>query len=269
VDNPSLPSARVDAWNPDQYAKFRDERARPFFDLLAMVEPKQGMRAVDLGCGPGELTAVLADRLPESDVLGLDNSPAMIAKARDFQRRGLRFEQGDIAAFADPSGEGYDLIFSNAALHWVRVDHASLLARLAAMLRPGGQLAIQVPANANHPTHRAVAVAAMEEPFRAALRGVDPAPRVLEPEAYADLLWRLGLEERRVRLEVYSHELESRGAAIEWIKGSLLTAYEALLPAPLFAKFVERVRSLFFAEAPDERPYHYAFRRTFFAARKR
>src|SRR5216117_2935146 len=116
-----------DAWDPAQYERFRDERARPFLDLLALVRPRPGMRVVDLGCGTGELTARLHDEVAAG---------------------GLRFEASDIAAFA--AHAAWDLVFSNAALHWVD-DHPALFARLTAALRPGGQLAVQMPANFDHP----------------------------------------------------------------------------------------------------------------------
>src|SRR5512147_1524721 len=97
-------------WNPDQYHKFQAERSAPFDDLLALVEKRPNLKVVDLGCGTGELTRRLADTLPESDVLGLDNSPQMLARAEAYARPGLRFAAGDIQ---DLTGT-WDLIFSHA-----------------------------------------------------------------------------------------------------------------------------------------------------------
>src|SRR5690349_15098037 len=128
----------MDAWQPDTYARFAAERRRPFFDLLDMVSPLPGGRAVDLGCGTGELTRELHLRTGAAETVGLDSSEAMLARAAPFAEGGLRFERTDIAAFSPR--EEFDLVFSNAALHWVP-DHPRLLARLAAALRPGGQLA--------------------------------------------------------------------------------------------------------------------------------
>src|SRR5581483_9549779 len=102
-----------DNWNPAQYERFRDERSQPFFDLLALVEARPQMRVVDLGCGTGEWTRALHQRLSATETLGLDSSAAMLAKTQQFADDGLRFEQGDIAEFA-AAGE-YDLVFSNAA----------------------------------------------------------------------------------------------------------------------------------------------------------
>src|SRR3954452_21827170 len=108
----SSPSAD---WNPEQYARFRNERARPFFDLLDLVQPRPGMRVVDLGCGTGELTRVPHRRLAARETIGIDSSPAMLDKSAAFAGEGLRLEQGDIGAFMGEGG--YDVIFSNAALH--------------------------------------------------------------------------------------------------------------------------------------------------------
>src|ERR1700690_2329494 len=113
-------------WNPDQYERFRDERRQPFFDLLALVRPRPNMRVVDLGCGTGELTRLLHDRLQASATLGLDSSAGMLERSQAFAGDGLRFERGDLTAFA-PS-EPYDLVFSNAALHWAPA-HPELLRR--------------------------------------------------------------------------------------------------------------------------------------------
>jgi SAM-dependent methyltransferase len=112
-------------WNPAQYERFRAERSQPFYDLLALVRPEPAMAVIDLGCGTGELTRVLHERLRAASTVGLDSSETMLAKSAAFAGDGLRFERGDIAAFA---AEGrYDLIFSNAALQWVP-EHVPLLA---------------------------------------------------------------------------------------------------------------------------------------------
>ncbi len=158
-----MPSA-PDTWDPERYAHFSDERARPFFDLLALVTPIPGGRAVDLGCGTGELAAELHRRTGAAETLGIDSSEAMLAKAAAHAGGGLRFERGDIAAFS-PSGP-LDLVFSNAALHWVP-DHPALLARLTRAVKPGGQLAFQVPDNFGHPSHVAAEETAAESPSRA------------------------------------------------------------------------------------------------------
>jgi trans-aconitate 2-methyltransferase len=186
----------VDAWDPGRYERFAAERAAPFHDLLALVRPVPGGRVVDLGCGAGELTATLHRRLEAADTLGLDSSPAMLERAAGLAGDGLRFEPGDIAAFSEG---GWDVVFSNAALHWLP-DHAAVLARLVAGLNPGGQLAVQMPANHDHPSHLVAAEVAGDEPFRSALGGYRRESPVRAPEWYAELLDRLGLADQHVRL---------------------------------------------------------------------
>src|SRR6266542_2258757 len=143
-----LPPPR-DVWNPERYGKFRSERSAPFLDLLALVERGDAPRIVDLGCGAGELTRLAHETLAARETVGLDSSAAMLEKAAAHAGGGLSFRQEDIGAFAEP---GFDVILSNAALHWVP-DHGALLTRLARLLARGGQLAIQVPANEAHPSH--------------------------------------------------------------------------------------------------------------------
>lgn len=257
--------SEIDTWQPDLYARFAAERRKPFFDLADLVSPIPGGRAADLGCGTGELTRELHLRTGAAETLGLDSSEAMLAKAAPLEGGGLRFERGDIAAFAPR--EKYDLVFSNAALHWVP-DHPALLARLAAALKPGGQLAFQVPDNFDHPSHRAAERTAAEEPFASALSGRRHPRAVLAPEAYAEILFRLGLERPLVQLRVYGHPLDSREDVVRWVEGSLLSEYRRRLPPELYARFVERYREVLFTMIPDERPYFFTFRRILVVARR-
>ena len=247
-----------DRWNPEQYGRFAAERRQPFLDLLALIRSIPGGRAVDLGCGTGELTRALHERLGAAETLGIDTSEAMLAKAQNAAGHGLRFERGDIGTF-EPQ-RPFDLVFSNAALHWIS-DHPSLLERLARAVAPHGQLAFQVPANFDHPSHIAAEQTAGEEPFAGALSGAAHPRHVLAPEAYAALLDRQGFAEQTVRLQVYAHRLDSRSEVVEWVKGSLLTDYEKRLPPELFARFLARYRERLFAALPDEHPFFFPFKR--------
>jgi trans-aconitate 2-methyltransferase len=243
-------------WNPAQYERFKDERSRPFFDLLALVKAVPGGRAIDLGCGTGELTRALHERVEASETLGLDSSAEMLARSAAFAGGGLRFVQGGIADFADE--EAWDLIFSNAALHWVD-EHPALLARLTRGLRAGGQLGIQVPANHDHLSHVVARAVAAEEPFRSA--GGLPASPVLLPETYATLLHRLGFGEQSVRLQVYGHRLESRDKVVDWVTGTTLTPLRARLDDAGWALFLDRYREVLLPQLEDTRPYFYTFKR--------
>ena len=245
-------------WNPDQYARFRSERSQPFYDLLALVQRKPGMRVADLGCGTGELTQVVHRELLAGETVGIDSSESMLARSAAFAGDGLRFEHADIQQW--DWQKPFDLVFSNAAMHWLP-DHDALLARLTQALGPDGQLAFQVPANETHPSHAVATEVALEEPFRSALGGFVRESPVLAPEDYAVLLDRLGYAEQHVRLQIYGHHLASSADVIEWTKGTMLTAYEERLPADLYARFLERYRQHLLGVIGDVRPYFYTYRR--------
>jgi trans-aconitate 2-methyltransferase len=263
----------MDTWNPDQYHRFRDERSAPFFDLLALVEPSPAPRVVDLGCGTGELTAQAHATLGARDTVGVDNSPAMLAEARQLHVDGLSFRDGDLAQFADP--DGVDVIISNAALQWVP-GHAEVLTRWRDALAENGQLAVQMPTNADHPSHAVAREVAEEEPFagafaRAVDGGVPPDPvrqNVMAPEYYSRLLDDLGFARQHVRIQVYPHRLASTAEVVEWVKGTSLTRFERGLPPDLYAEFVDRYRARLIEVLGDHAPYLYTFKRILFWARK-
>ena len=228
-----------DTWDPARYEQFKEERTQPFWDLLDLVEPHPGSRAIDLGCGPGELTRELHRHLEAAETVGVDRSEAMLARAEAFAGDGVTFERGDMASWL---GEGrYDVVFSNAALHWLD-DHERVFSLLADMLAPGGQLAVQMPSNFDHSSHVSAREIAAEEPFRSALDGYAGVESVLPPERYAELLDGLGAEAQQVRLQVYGHHLESAESVIEWVRGTMLTDYQRRLGDPLFEDFLARYR---------------------------
>ena len=139
--------------------------------------------------------------------------------------------------------------------------HAVLLEKLRDALKPDGQLAFQVPANHDHPSHLVAAKVAAELPFREALRGYQRVSPVQLPDEYSLLLRHLGFRRQKVQLQVYLHELESRAEVIEWVKGTLLTDYEKRLTPELYGKFLIRYRELLFESLEDEKPYPYFFKR--------
>ncbi len=219
------------------------------------------MRVVDLGCGAGELTAELHRHLVARHTLGVDTSDAMLERSRAFAGDGVRFAKADIATFAEPGA--WDLVFSNAALHWVP-GHEALLARLTACLAPSGQIAVQVPANDDHASHAVAVAVAREPPFAEALGGSARVSPVLAPEAYATLLHRLGYREQHVRLQVYGHLLDGPEGVVEWVKGTLLTDYERRLGPRLFPAFLDRYRERLVARLGDARPYFFTYKRVLF-----
>jgi len=248
-------------WNPTQYERFRDQRSQPFFDLLALVKPKPAMRVVDLGCGTGELTQELHRQLSASTTIGIDSSASMLERAAAVAGGGLTFQRAEIESF--DWGDAYDLVFSNAALQWVP-DNRKVLAHIARSLAPSGQIAIQVPANDDHPSHAIAAEIAAEEPFRTVLGGYQRESYILAPEGYAALLDELGFAEQHVRLQVYPHRLSSRDDVVEWVKGTLLLAYQKRLSPDLFDQFLARFRDRLFQKLPDTRPLFYPFKRILF-----
>ena len=256
-------------WDPTLYHKFQAERSAPFFDLLALVEIRPNLKVVDLGCGTGELTRRLAATLPDSDVTGLDSSQQMLEKASSNSgpgastalRASVRFEQGDQAQL---NGE-WDLIFSNAALQWSE-NHKELIHRLYKCLRPGGQLAVQVPSNHNHISHQLYRETAGEEPFKTVLNGFQRYAPVLSIDEYARLFFECGAENIIVFEKVYAHVLEDSDAVVEWISGTALVPYFERLGEHK-EKFVDALR-LKLRRALPEAPVFYPFRRTLFSARK-
>src|SRR5690606_269773 len=134
--------ANDEQWDPEVYERFKAERDRPAHDLYALLSPAPGGRAVDLGCGAGHLTAALAVHLDAAEVVGLDPAASMLARAEAHASDRIRFACGDLATWGDPD-DPVDVVAANASLQWVP-DHAGVLARWTAALRPGGQLAVQV-----------------------------------------------------------------------------------------------------------------------------
>lgn len=251
-------------WDPAQYERFQAERSQPFFDLMALVRPQSGMRVVDLGCGTGELTRTLHDRLGARETVGLDNAETMLARSSAFAGNGVRFVQAEIAAFAaDPANaQSVDLVVSNAALQWVP-DHEGLLACLTDVVAANGQLAVQVPSNYDHPSHVVAGEIAAEEPFRSTFLadGLAHERPVLAPEEYAALLDRLGYHEQHVRLQVYGHRLRDWSEVVEWVKGTLLTEYRRRLTPDLYDRFVDRYQERLGERLDYASPYFYPFKR--------
>jgi len=213
----SMPS-----WNSQQYLKFAAERTRPCRDLVARIPLVNPARIVDLGCGPGNSTRVLAERWPGAALWGLDSSPEMIAEARQ-SGVAATFELADLRGW-QPQREQYDLLFSNAALQWVP-DHAEVLPRLWEGLAPGGWFAMQVPCDLNAPAHRL----ARELAGSAKWRGKFPASGVREWHVPARGFYYDLLASRAGELDLwqttYLHGLPDHAAIVEWYRGTGLRPY--------------------------------------------
>lgn len=250
-------------WNPTQYEKFREERAAPFFDLVALAQFRPGQRIVDLGCGTGELTARFLDLSPGATVLGLDSSADMLGRA-PHSAPGLRFLQQAIENYVADAAMPPDVLFSHAALQWVD-DHPRLFRRLASYLPVGGQLLVQMPSNHDHPSH-AIVRKLVREP--AWCERLEPALRrspVLGIAEYAELLFAQGFAQPVVLEKVYGHTLPDAEAVLEWVRGTLLVPYLSRLSSDEQSGFLAELARRY-VEAMPERPYYYAFRRILIAA---
>jgi trans-aconitate 2-methyltransferase len=251
------------AWNPKEYAAFEAERLRPATELLARVPRRAPRTIVDLGCGTGTATRLLADRWPEAAVTGVDDSEAMLETARDAVP-GVGWERRRIEQW-QPSAP-LDLLFSNAALHWLD-DHPGLFRRLARQVAPDGCLAVQMPRNFGAPSHVLAQEVAEGGPWREKLRPLLRPDPVAAPEEYYALLRplarRLDLWETR-----YLHVLRGEDPVLAWARGSLLVpllgALEEADRARFEAEYREKVRGAYPPNSRGETLF--PFRRLFLVA---
>jgi trans-aconitate 2-methyltransferase len=228
------------AWNPAQYLEFADARLRPALDLLARIQLDAPRTIVDLGCGTGNVTRLLAARWPQARILGVDNSPAMLREARVATHDDPRctFVAADLAAW-QPDAPA-DLVYSNAVLHWLP-DHAALFARVAAMVAQGGVLAVQMPDNFRAPSHTLIADIARSERWRATLGGI-----VREPPVAAAADYFAWLAPRMANVDIwltdYLQVLDARKdgehPVAAWTKGTWLVPFLEALGEPDRAAFL-------------------------------
>jgi trans-aconitate 2-methyltransferase len=239
-------------WNADLYLRFEDERTRPSLDLIQRVRLDQPSRCIDLGCGPGNSTELVAGRFPRAAVEGLDSSPDMIAKARK-RLPGLSFALADLATWS--AALPYDLIFANAVLQWIP-DHARLFARLAGSLAPGGVLAVQMPNNSSEPSHVAMAEVAAEGPWAERLaRARDAKALIGSFSDYRRWLAEAGCESELWQT-TYVHALEGHQAIVDWFMSTGLKPFIDPLPEAERQLFLERYRekiALAYPAEPDGR----------------
>lgn len=238
-------------WDAGQYLKFADERARPFFDLLARVQTADPGFIADLGCGPGNLTRSLAERWPAAKIVGVDCSEPMLEQAAERAIPGrLDFVKADITAWTPD--RPIDLLISNAALQWVP-DHTGLLPRLAGLLAPAGTLALQMPYHFEEPAHLAIDATKADPRWSAALAGVGLHQQSVLPLVwYVERLHALGLAVDAWQT-TYLHVLTGPDPVLEWFQGSalrpLLNALDPSLHAEFLADLGNRLRAAYPAKA--------------------
>ena len=258
----------IDTWDPRQYDKFQREREQPFYDLLAMVRPADGMRAVDLGCGTGKLTRVLHQRVNARETTGIDRSDGMLAKTREGPLpAGLRFRVGTIEEFAGlgsaaaepapPGGAraGFDLIFSNAALHWVD-DHRAFLRGAAEHLHPNGRLILSCGGAGN----AAGIIAALERLISSPVwsvyfTGFEFPYHFYSPDHYADWLPAANLV--AVRCELVEKDMVHDGpeGLAGWIRTTWMP-YTQRVPEDLREKFISDLISEYLRDHPADSSGH-------------
>lgn len=244
-----------DTWNPEQYKKFQSERSRPFWDLAKKINFENVFSMLDIGCGTGELTKALhmAHQIPRT--VGLDESARMLSESEAHSARGLSFERITLEKYKPQPNEKFDLVLSNAALQWVE-KHEEVFPRILSWLNAGGTLAVQMPLNFEHPSHRIAELVAPNFGLR---------PRttpVLAPESYARLLWDAGLTNIDVSVKVYLHPMPSALEVVEWTRGTLLTHYQKQLTTLRFAEFLKEYTEKLIADTGDG-AYLYTFKRLF------
>jgi trans-aconitate 2-methyltransferase len=216
-------------WDPTVYRRFGTERSRPFFDLVAQIGAEKPRAVVDLGCGPGELTATLADCWPRARVTGIDSSPEMIERAAELSTP-AGFQVGDVRDW-HPAPD-VDVLVTNAVLQWVP-GHRELLDRWVRELPGGAWLAMQVPGNFDAPSHRALREVARREPFAATLGDLLRAAPVDDAAGYATRLTGLGASVDAWET-TYVHLLPSDAAehpVLRWMEGTALRPVQAALDA--------------------------------------
>ncbi len=252
------------SWDPQLYLRFGENRTRASIDLVARIALAEPRRIIDLGCGPGNSTAILRGRWPNAEITGQDSDPEMLTAASQSDA-GIRWIQGDAGSWGP--GETYDLVFSNAMIHWLP-DHAALVPRYFQAVAAGGALAVQVPLHTQSLLHREVLAIADEPRWRDATRNALRAIGHHDAEFYYDVLCRLT---ERIDLWVteYCQVMAGPEAILAWIKGSGLRPFLAALSGDadrqqFEAALLERLTASY-PRQPDGRVL-FPYRRLFFIA---
>ncbi len=249
-------------WDPDRYLAYADERGRPFVDLVTRIDAADPATVVDLGCGPGNLTALLAERWPAAAVTGVDSSAEMIAAAQG-SGAAATFEVGDVRDWSAP--DGVDVLVSNATLQWLP-DHLELLPRLVAQVRPGGWFAFQVPGNFDEPSHTIRTELAAEGPY-AEHTAAAAVPSSYDAVTYLRSLQALGCEVDAWET-TYLHVLHGEDPVFTWVSGTGARPTLQALPDDLRPRFeAEFKRRLREAYPDDGHGVVLPFRRIFVVAR--
>lgn len=251
-------------WDPAQYLKFVEARRRPALDLIARLGGKSPTRIVDLGCGAGNITRLLAEHWPQAVITGVDSDPAMLRKASSAPSS-IEWQRIDIAVWDAVTQP--DLIFSNAALHWLP-DHQHLLPRLIDQLPAGGVLAVQMPSNFSSPSHQILRKLADDYRWQQTLGGIEMG-KVLSAADYHRLLAPI-CRHLEVWETTYWQALSGNDAIVEWMKGTTLVPYLARLDVDAAEHFLAAYRAPLAIVYPRGADGHtlFPFKRIFFVAQR-
>jgi trans-aconitate 2-methyltransferase len=252
-------------WNPEIYNKFKNIRYQPFYDLIDFIKPMEAMKAIDLGCGTGEQTAILADKFPNANFLGVDSSDEMLEQSKSLETDNLHFKKATTEETIE-SGERWDLIFSNAALQWSN-DHEILFPKLIELVNPQGQFAVQMPVQPENKLNKILSELVDEEPFKSHLNGFKRDSPVLSIDDYAQLLFDGGLEDIQIMQKVYPIIANDHDTLYNFISGSALIPYIERLGGDERALFIKTYKERIAAEFP-KLPAIYSFKRILLYGKK-
>lgn len=251
-------------WDPNKYNKFKSERFAPFYDLLSLIHAKSNMDVLDLGCGTGELTRKLADKLVSANVLGIDSSREMLSEAQLYGDENVKFMQRTIEEQLHLNQQ-WDLIFSNAAIQWVD-NHEMLIPNIITKLKKNGQLTIQIPSQNDNILNKMLNELVNEEPYRKELNNWTRVSPVLSTENYAELLFNNGCSEMTIYEKIYPLVVPSPEDLFEWIAGTALIPYIERFNDEIKEDFIAEFKSRIYKKFLKT-PVLYPFKRILMEAR--
>lgn len=251
-------------WNSKQYLKFKTERTQPAIDLVNRINLVSPDKILDIGCGPGNSTQVLSDKFPNAYILGVDKSEDMINAAKK-NYPDLNFRICDVSSELPQLDSDFDIVFSNACIHWVP-DHRKLIENMLNLLNKNGVLAVQVPMNYNAPVHKIIAELTSSEKWKDYFAGTRFF-RTLTPSEYFDILSELS-EEFYIWEAVYYHVMRSHNDILEWYRGTGLRPYLNVLPADKKDEFENEIMENLIQRYPRQKNGNIIFKfpRLFFIA---
>ncbi|OXA82073.1 trans-aconitate 2-methyltransferase [Flavobacterium aquidurense] len=252
-------------WNPEIYNKFKELRNKPFYDLIDFIELPESSNAIDLGCGTGEQTAILAAKFNKTDFLGIDSSAEMLLKSKSLETDNLHFKQIAVEDILD-SDKKWDFVFSNAALQWSD-NHEILFPKLIHLLNSKGQFAVQMPIQKENLLNKILYQLAEEDAFKTYFKGWRRDSPVLSMDQYAQIMFDGGLEEIQIMEKVYPIIANDHDTLYNFISGSALIPYLELLQDDQKESFISAFKNRI-AENFPKLPAIYAFKRILLFGRR-